>query len=347
LNPNPTIALDATYSLGDVLSGVGLYSHEILHGLAAAHPEVRLDFCYRPHRYLRARRVPLPPNARCRLLLAPLTPRGAALFHGLNQRLPRLPWGHAVATFHDLFVMTGEYSTPEFRARFTAQARDAAARADAIIAVSAFTKQQVVGLLGVDAARVHVVHHGIRTLPQGTNTAREPVILNVGAIQKRKNIVRLVEAFESLDPAWRLVLAGSNGYGADEILARIASSPARDRIQVTGYVSPKELAQWYERAGIFAFPSLDEGFGMPVLEAMAAGVPVVTSDRSALPEVAGDAAMLIDPESTGALRHALQQLTGNMDLREDWIRRGIERARTFTWEKAVRETWDVYRQLLG
>ena len=161
---NGTIALDATYSLGEELSGVGLYSREILHGLARDHPQSQFDFCYRPHRYLRSLHEPLPPNARRRILAEPLGPRRAALFHGLNQRLPRLPMRRAVATFHDLFVMTGEYSTAEFRARFTAQARDAAARADAIIAVSEFTKSQVVSLLGVDAAKVRVVHHGSRRL---------------------------------------------------------------------------------------------------------------------------------------------------------------------------------------
>ncbi|HEY1497635.1 MAG TPA: glycosyltransferase family 1 protein [Candidatus Solibacter sp.] len=340
------IALDATYSIGDALSGVGLYSHEILYGLAAGHPEVRFNFCFRPHRYLRARRLAMPSNARRRLLLEPLTPRGADLFHGLNQRLPRLPFRRAIATFHDLFVMTGEYSSAEFRARFTEQARDAAARADAIIAVSAFTKTQVIDLLHVDAERIHVVHHGIRQLPP-TEVAREPVILSVGAIQKRKNIARLVEAFEGLDGGWRLVLAGSNGYGAEEILARIDKSPARDRIQVTGYISPVQLAKWYASASIFAFPSRDEGFGMPVLEAMAAGIPVVTSDRSALPEVAGDAALLVDPESTEALRTALRELTVDVERRKELARRGTERARKFTWEKAVRETWDVYRKVLG
>ena len=341
------IALDATYSIGNALSGVGLYSHEILYGLAAAHPDVAFDFCYRSHRYLRARREPLPANARRRLLLDPLSPRGADLFHGLNQRLPRLAARRSIATFHDLFVMTGEYSTPEFRVRFAQQAREAAERSDAIIAVSEFTKAQVVSLLGVEAARVHVVHHGTRTLPFAAAIPREPVILNVGAIQKRKNIARLVEAFEGVKGDWRLVLAGSNGYGAEEILARIAASPARERIQVTGYVSPRELADWYARASIFAFPSQDEGFGMPVLEAMAAGVPVVTSDRSALPEVAGDAALRVDPDDAEALRHALRELTINEDLRRELIRLGIERALTFSWEKAVRETWDVYRKLLG
>ena len=351
------IALDATYSIGDVLSGVGLYSHEILIGLAAAHPEVRFDFCFRPHRYLSARRAALPPNARRRLLAEPLGPRGADLFHGLNQRLPRIPMRRAIATFHDLFVMTGEYATPDFRARFTAQARDAAGRADAVIAVSEFTRSQVVSLLGVDLARVHVVHHGIRELPrQGgardgpKNSAppvREKVILNVGAIQKRKNIGRLVEAFETLAPPWQLVLAGSNGYGAEDILARIEQSPARNRILVTGYVSALDLAGWYARAAVFAFPSLDEGFGMPVLEAMAAGIPVITSNRSALPEVAGDAALLVDPYDNEALGQALRELTINLDLCRELTRRGTARARTFTWEKAVRETWDVYRTVLA
>ena len=343
------IALDATYSIGDTLSGVGLYSHEILLGLAAAHPEVRFDFCYRPHRYLRARRAALPSNARRRVLAEPFGPRGADLFHGLNQRLPRIPMRHSVATFHDLFVMTGIYSTPEFRARFSAQARDAAQRADAVIAVSQFTASQVVSLLGVDPAKIHVVHHGIRHLaePGCAPSNREQVILNVGAIQKRKNIVRLVEAFETLPPPWQLVLAGSHGYGAEEILARIEKSPARDRIRATGYVSAPDLAGWYARAAVFAFPSLDEGFGMPVLEAMAAGVPVIASNRSALPEVVGDAAVLVDPDSSEALGVALRELTIDVDWCRELARRGTARARMFTWEKAVRETWDVYRAMLA
>jgi glycosyltransferase involved in cell wall biosynthesis len=337
------IALDATYSVGDALSGVGLYSRELLSGLAAAHPDVRFDFCYRPHRFLRAGE--LPPNARRRLLAGPVL---GGLFHGLNQRLPRIWRGRAIATFHDLFVMTGEYSTPEFRARFAAQAREAAARADAIVAVSAFTKRQVVELLNVDAARVHVVHHGLRPLRYGAGkAARERVVLNVGAIQTRKNIGRLVEAFEALDASWRLVLAGSFGYGSESIRDRIERSPARDRIAVLGYIAPEELASWYERALIFAFPSLDEGFGMPLLEAMAAGVPIVTSTSSALPEVAGDAAILVDPRDTDALARALQCLSDDVELRRDLVRKGEARVREFSWENAVRQTWAVYQGLLG
>jgi glycosyltransferase involved in cell wall biosynthesis len=191
-----------------------------------------------------------------------------------------------------------------------------------------------------------VVHHGARRLDYPA-VERQKVILNVGAIQTRKNIARLVEAFETVDRSWRLVLAGSSGYGSDAILARIAGSPARERISVTGYVSPAELAAWYAKAAIFAFPSLDEGFGMPILEAMAGGTPVVTSNRSALPEVAGDAAVLVDPESVEELAQALCDLIRKEALRGELSRRGVERARLFTWDKAVAETWDVYRELLG
>lgn len=316
-------------------------------GLAAAHPEARFLFCYRPHRYLRSWSQALPPNARRRLLFEPVVPRRAALFHGLNQRLPQVHLPRAVATFHDLFVMTGEYSTPEFRARFAAQARGAAARATAVIAVSAFTARQVVALLGVPESKVRVIHHGLRHLAYPANAPRQKIILNVGAIQKRKNIARLVEAFETVDPSWRLVLAGASGYGSAEILASIARSPARGRISTPGYVAPADLAAWYAGAQIFAFPSLDEGFGMPVLEAMAAGTPVVASRSSALPEVAGEAAILVDAEDTAALAEALRGLTANDDLKGDLARRGLARAHLFTWEKAVRETWDVYRELLG
>src|SRR5207248_745294 len=142
------IALDATYSVGDQLSGVGVYSREILFGLAAAQPQTRFQFCYRPHRFVRSFQELLPHNCRRSLLQEPIVPRGAEVFHGLNQRLPKARLRRSVTTFHDLFVLTGEYSTVEFRRRFADQARDAAARSDLIITVSEFTARQVEQLLG-------------------------------------------------------------------------------------------------------------------------------------------------------------------------------------------------------
>jgi len=341
------ISLDATYSVGENLSGVGVYSRELLRALAASHPQQPFEFCYRPHRYARSFGALLPANCSRALLFEPVFPRSRAFFHGLNQRLPGIRFRKTVSTFHDLFVLTGDYSTPEFRRRFAEQARQAAAASDAIIAVSEFTAHQVEQLLSVERARLHVVHHGANRMRPQRLVERENVVLNVGAIQKRKNIARLVEAFERTPRGWKLVLAGSAGYGSGEILARIENSPRRVDIQALGYVSPEELAEWYARARIFAFPSLDEGFGMPVLEAMAAGTPVVAANRAALPEICGDAALLVDPEDVDAIHAALEQLMRDETVAAELARRGLGRAEQFTWEQAAEQTWNLYQRVLG
>jgi glycosyltransferase involved in cell wall biosynthesis len=338
------IALDATYSLGRNLSGVGVYSREMLHGLARAHPDEDFLYCFRPHRFLQSYRETLPGNAVRRLLID--TPPGD-LFHALNQRVDARA-RRTVSTFHDLFVMTSEYSSPEFRARFTEQARSAAEKSDAIIAVSRFTAGEVEQLLGVAKDRIRVIHHGVHMMNGQIPAAseREDFVLCVGAIQKRKNVARLVRAFERLPKQWRLALAGApDGYGAAEELRAVEQSPRRTDIDVLGYVPAETLALLYRRAGIFAFPSLAEGFGMPVLEAMSHGAPVVTSQLSALPEVAGDAAILVDPFDTEAIAEALLRLAGDPDLRDDFARRGVEHARGFTWASAVEQTWRVYNEI--
>lgn len=341
------IALDATYSLGRHLSGVGVYSREILFGLARAHPEARYLFCYRPHRFFRSFLDTLPPRAGRRLLRGQ-APVSGDLFHALNQRVDSDANRPVVTTFHDLFVMTGDYSTPEFRKRFTAQARTAAERSDLIITVSRFTARQVESLLHVEPSRIRIIPHGARRMPQPSEPqAREPLILFVGAIQRRKNVKRLVEAFEQTPAGWKLILAGALGFGADECLARIQTSPRVQDIQLPGYVSEEELESLYRRASIFAFPSLDEGFGMPLLDAMAHGVPILTSIASALPEVAGDAALLVDPADTEAIAQGLQRLILDETLRAELARKGLERSRDFAWEKAVEGTWNVYQELLN
>jgi glycosyltransferase involved in cell wall biosynthesis len=272
-------------------------------------------------------------------------PASADLFHSLNQRVDSSKNRRVVSTFHDLFVLSGDYSTPEFRSRFAAQARTAAERSDLIIAVSNFTAGQVEQLLGVERSRIRVVAHGSRGARPGKQ-ARDRIILFVGAIQRRKNVTRLVQAFERLSPEWKLVLAGSSGFDARETTARIAASPRRSDIQVLGYVSDAALEDLYNRASIFAFPSLDEGFGMPILDAMSHGVPVLTSNVSALPEVAGDAALLINQTNVDDIAVGLQRLIEDSVLRQTLIDKGLARSREFTWERAVGETWSVYQELL-
>jgi len=253
--------------------------------------------------------------------------------------------------------MTGEYSSPEFRARFTEQARRAAERSDVIIAVSKFTANQVGSLLHVDSSCVRVVPHGVHQPVPQSWPARENMILFVGAVQTRKNVMRLIEAFERLpgnsrdrgspDDGWRLVLAGApSGYQAASILDRLEKSNCRDRIQLAGYVSQSELEILYSRASIFAFPSLDEGFGLPVLEAMAHGVPVVTSNASALAEVAGDAALLVDPFDLEELGCALNRLIRDPALRAKLSDAGRTHASYYTWDRAVTATYSIYQELL-
>ena len=335
------IGLDATYSLGKHPSGVAVYSREILFGLARLHPEERFRFYYRPHRFLPSLKTPVPRNVGRRILGgAPRTP----IFHALNQRVDDRA-RRTVTTFHDLFVMTAEYSSPEFRARFTEQAKLAAERSDLVIAVSCFTARQVEELLGVERARIRVIPHGTRA-PSGPSAQREKLVLTVGAVQKRKNTARLIQAFETMPSGWKLAIAGSaQGYGAEQELEALERSGRRADIQVLGYVNADTLESLYARAGMFVFPSLDEGFGMPVLDAMARGVPVVASNRSAVPEAAGSAAVLVDPEDADELREAMLRVATDETLRRDLVRLGLRRASEMTWESAVEKTWNVYQEL--
>lgn len=338
------IALDATYSIDKYPSGIAVYSQEILNGLAAAHPSDAFVHYYRLKQFRFATKSKYANVANKPLLPFSLTK--PQIFHALNQRADRRVGRHTVTTFHDLFVLTGEYSSPDFRRRFAQQAQVAAQNSDLIIAVSQFTANQVHELLGVERSRIRVIPHGVRPPSSTSPSEREKMILTVGAIQLRKNTARLVEAFEALPPDWTLVLAGSpSGYGAENILDRIQSSAARDRIRVAGYVSSEDLETLYARAAIFAFPSLDEGFGIPVLEAMAHGVPVVTSNRSALPEVAGESALLVNPTDVSALSAALSQLAEDSNLRSTLTQSGRVRAATFPWLRAIDETYCVYQNL--
>jgi glycosyltransferase involved in cell wall biosynthesis len=222
-----------------------------------------------------------------------------------------------------------------------------------IIAISENTKQDLIKVLNISADKIAVVYPGVgaefQVLPKDDlqkikekYNLPDKFILNIGSIEPRKNIAGLVRAFDAAaaNPAlndYYLVLAGGAGWKNKEIFCAIASAKNKDRIKILGYVDYKDRPALYNLAIIFAYPSFYEGFGLPILEAMACGCPVITGDSSSLPEAAGDAALLIDSNNEKALELAIIALASDENLRKALSERGLEQAKKFSWEKAAKE----------
>jgi glycosyltransferase involved in cell wall biosynthesis len=233
-----------------------------------------------------------------------------------------------------------------------------------VIAISENTRRDVIQHLGVPADRVQTVYCGVDpTLrPAAASEVQafrqqkglpDRFILFVGTIQPRKNLARLVEAFGELTGGRgqlddvHLVVAGSRGWLFEEVFARVEKLGLQERVHFVGYIPAAEKSLWYNASSCFCFPSLYEGFGLPVLEAMACGVPVVASDSSSLPEVVGDAGLTVPPTDTGALSEALHAVLADPTLHQELSAKGLARAHSFSWTKAARETAAVYRHAWG
>ncbi len=256
---------------------------------------------------------------------------------------PRVPWlkrGALVSTIHDLaFLRFPDMFLPGHRRRLEFFTRQAVRRSERLIAVSECTKRDLCELLGADPERVDVVHHGVDHelfRPDGPVARRErPYILSVGALQPRKNFLTLIRAYRQLKRPVELLIAGQRGWMFEEI-----EREAGNGVVLLGHVSDAELPALYRGAAVVAMPSLYEGFGLPLLEAMACGAPVVASNASCFPEVAGDAAILCGPDDwVEALRQALD----HPPPRE----RSLKRAAEFAWEKTAQKTREVYRKAVG
>jgi glycosyltransferase involved in cell wall biosynthesis len=281
------------------------------------------------------------------------------------QQIPSIrPRGvRTVAVVHDLAVhIYPEQFTPRDRLLLRVFSAQVARSADHIIAVSQATANDV-NKYYRRTRNVYVVHHGVdhqifrvptpeealtswATLTKHYRGLLKPYLLYVGQIQPRKNLVRLIEAFDRLaaqERTLRLVIAGSHGWLQKTIHERIARSPYKDRIILTDRVPDELLPALYWHAEVFVLPSLYEGFGMPVLEAMACGCPVVTSSVSSLPEVVGDAAMLVDPLNINAIVTGIREARSQ---RAALIARGHARAQQFTWERTARATLSVITHAL-
>lgn len=270
---------------------------------------------------------------------------------------PLSPGVRRVTTFHDLsFLRFPEFFPWQWRwwHRLVAPAH-AAKFSDRLIAVSDSTARDLENFYGIDPARVTRIYSGVASTlvrPAESEISRfrydrnlpAKYILFLGTLEPRKNIIGLVRVFERVpDPALHLVVAGSPGWLYRDILKIIAASPASNRIHLFGPVREHERAPLYAAARAFVYPSFFEGFGLPPLEAMACGTPVIASQNSSLPEVIGQAGILVNPHSISDLVVALNAVLTDSDLAEKLSSRGLERAKTFTWDRTALETLEVLK----
>ncbi len=371
-----TVAVHVDQLWFDAPGGIGTYVRHLVPALARCDPELgillfraRSDRPDPPEPWLSAFPIEVLDRPIRSLYPAwdllgrpPLPPRVAAadLVHATNHAAicPKPPGGRLVVTVHDLAFLRFPRLYPRaWRALYRLGLRAAVRRADAILTPSRATAEDLVARTRVDPRRIHVTPLAA-TLPEGEREVdgvlarlkvRGPYVLFVGTLEPRKNLVRLVRAYRRVAAAGlphTLVLAGPMGWGHDPLLREIAL-PGPGEIVLTGPLPEDELDALYRGASAFVYPSLHEGFGLPVLEAMARSVPTVTSRTSSLPEVAGEAALGVDPRSVSELADALRRVLTDTELAERLAAAGRARARGFSWEETARRTLDAYRGALA
>lgn len=367
--PTLTIAIDASRAATGQLTGTERYSRQIIEAMISAghdhryllylNQQVPLDLALPTT--VRQRPIPFPRLwTHFRLSVEILRQPVDALFIPAHVVPPVHPRA-TVVTIHDLgYLYEPGAHTTWSRRYLDWSTRWSVAMARRIIAISGATRDDLVRHYGADPEKIRVIPHGIdddfHPLPEDL-VAREisrlglirPYILFVGTIQPRKNVARLIAAFDILaesNPELELVLAGKRGWLAERIDAAIRSSRYRDRIRITGHVPDAILPALYNGAQVVVLPSLYEGFGLPALEAMASGTPVVVSDRGALPGIAGDAALIVDPLNPQAIAAGLVAAL-DPATRARRVEAGIRHSAQFRWDIAGQQTLEIVEEAAG
>jgi len=258
-----------------------------------------------------------------------------------------------VVTIHDLYFLDRpDHTTAEIRRDYPALARSHAKRADGVIVNSKYTARQVTERFEINPDRLTVCYPGKPSWKRRDEPTTPGPILFVGTAEPRKNLARLIEAYSTLVSRTAdtpdLVIAGRLGISPDEVFASVrSSSNVRTRVRFTGYVSDIERQRLFAEASVLALPSLDEGFGMTALEAMTVGLPVVASNRGALPEVVADAGILIEPEDVEGLSAALERVLSDSELRRSMSDKGVLQSDRFSWASSAERLYDAYRAANG
>lgn len=374
------VGLDLLYLVPGETGGTETYARRLVPELAAARPGIRLVAFARAELAaeldaepwcdgLEVLRIPTPRAGRpgqvaAEQALLPAAARRARvdILHGLANTVPAVvPGAASVVTIHDLIHRRFPETHAGILGRgLRALVALAARRADRIVTLSEAGRRDIVELLGVDPARIDVVPNGPGADPEAApaeaDALRErlalgpgPIVLSVSAKRPHKNLGRLIDALARLDrdPPPELVIPGYRTAHEAELAGRARAAGVRERVHLPGWLAGAELEGLYRHATCLAFPSLAEGFGLPVLEAMRRGLPVACSRTSAVPEVGGDAALYFDPESVEDIAGALRRLLSDEGLRADLARRGRERARRFSWRASAEGTLGSYERALA
>lgn len=351
------IGIDALQLSNDSFSGIENYIRNLLPELNKLRPEVELVEYKGPL-------IISPSFTRHFILPFVMNFQHLDLVHFPDHILSLLPIGtKKVITVHDLaFIRYPEYFNSAKRWYKRLLTPFSLKRADKIIAVSEYTKKELIQICRITEDKITVVPNGISSLFRplvlnGNNRERilkryglsfDRFILFAATLEPRKNLQTLLDSFEEMAKQRSdvgLVICGKKGWLFEQSLKRIEALSGRLKIKYLGYVSDENLVELYNLAEVFVYPSFYEGFGFPPLEAMACGVPVVTSNVSSLPEVVGDAALKVDPRDIGQIAKAIISVLDNKELAQDLILKGKERVKMFTWQKTAAKTYEVYKNV--